>query len=67
MSSNVNGFTVTGGTVMYTTTVNIGGAQVIDITPYEISIYPGDVTSIVAYVSEGTPTVGVSVVWNEDI
>lgn len=67
MSSNVNAFTVTGGTVMYTTTVNIGGAQTIDVTSYDISIYPGDIVSMAAYVSEGTPTVGVSVVWNEDI
>ena len=67
ISSNVNAFTVTGGTTIYTSTVNIGGSQTIDITSYDISIYPGDTMSIVAYVSEGTPTVGVSVVWNEDI
>lgn len=67
MSSNVNAFTVTGGTVIYTTTVNIGGTQVIDITPFDVSMYPGDILSMIAYVSEGTPTVGVSVVWNEDI
>lgn len=67
VSSNILSSTITGGQTIYTATVNIGGSTTIDVTPFEISIYPGDVVSLSAYSTSGGPTVGVSTLWNEDI
>lgn len=67
MSSNIVSSTITGGQTIYTATVNIGGSTTIDVTPYEISIYPGDVVSLCAYSTSAGPSVGVSTLWNEDI
>lgn len=67
MSSNAAALTVTGGTVIYTMTINIGGSNTMDVTPMDINIYPGDVLAICAYSTASGPVVGVSATWNEDI
>ena len=67
MSSNAAARTVTGGTVIYTMTINIGGSNTMDVTPMDINVYPGDVLAICAYSTASGPVVGVSASWNEDI
>jgi hypothetical protein len=67
ISSNVTALTVSGGNVIYTSTINIGGASTIDVTDYNISVYPGDVISFVVYSTASGPTVGISILWSEDI
>lgn len=67
MSSNLSSITVSGGSTIYTATVNIGGSTTIDVTSMDISIYPGDILAVCAYSTTSGPTVGVSVTWNEDI
>ena len=47
--------------------VSATSLAVIDMTPYVISIFPGDTISFAAYGTASTPLVGVTVVWNEDI
>jgi hypothetical protein len=59
--------TVSGGTQIFSVTVSATSLAVIDLTPYEISIFPGDTVSFAAYGTASTPLVGVTVVWNEDI
>jgi len=70
-SSNVSAptgyVTVSGGTQIFSTVVSATSLAVIDLTPYEISILPGDTVSFAAFGTASTPLVGVSVVWNEDI
>jgi hypothetical protein len=67
MSSNVAASTISGGQTTYTSTLSIGDSQTIDVTEYDINIYPGDVICFVAYSSVASVTVGTSTVWNEDI
>ena len=67
VSSNVAASTISGGLTTYTSTVSIGGSQTIDVTDFNLSIYPGDVLCFVAYSSVSAVTVGISAVWNEDI
>ena len=67
MSSNAAALTVTGGTVIYTLTNNIGGATTMDVTSMDINIYPGDILAICAYSTASGPVVGISATWNEDI
>lgn len=59
--------TVSGGTQIFSTVVSATSLAVIDLTPYDISIFPGDTVSFAAFGTANTPLVGVSVVWNEDI
>jgi hypothetical protein len=59
--------TVVGGTQIFSTVVSATSLAVIDLTPYDISIFPGDTVSFAAFGTANTPLVGVSVVWNEDI
>jgi hypothetical protein len=70
-SSNVSAptgyVTVSGGTQIFSTVVSATSLAVIDLTPYEISVFPGDTVSFAAYGTASTPLVGVSAVWNEDI
>ena len=70
-SSNVSAptsyVTVSGGTQVFSTVVSATSLAVIDMTPYEISIFPGDTISFAAYGTASTPLVGVTVVWNEDV
>jgi hypothetical protein len=70
-SSNVTGptnyVTVSGGTQIFSTVVSATSLAVIDLTPYEISIFPGDKISFAAFGTANTPLVGLSAVWNEDI
>jgi hypothetical protein len=37
------------------------------LTPYDISIFPGDTVSFAAFGTASTPLVGMTAVWNEDI
>jgi len=67
MSSNVVESTISGGQTTYTSTLSIGDSQTIDVTDYDLNIYPGDVICFVAYSSVNAVTVGASTVWNEDI
>jgi hypothetical protein len=67
MSSNIVSSTISGGNVIYTSTVNIGGAMTIDVTDFDLSIYPSDIVCFVAYASEASTTVGISSLWSEDI
>ena len=67
ISSNVTALTVSGGNVIYTSTINIGGSATTDVTDYNISVYPGDVISFVVYSTTSGPTVCMSVLWSEDI
>ena len=67
VSSNVAASTISGGEITYTSTVSIGDSQTIDVTEFNLSIYPGDVLCFVAYSSVAAVTVGISTVWNEDI
>lgn len=67
MSSNIVSSTISGGNVIYTSTVNIGGAMTIDVTDFNLSIYPSDIVCFVAYASEASTTVGISSLWSEDI
>jgi hypothetical protein len=59
--------TVSSGTQIFSTVVSATSLAVIDMTPYEISIFPGDTISFAAYGTASTPLVGVTAVWNEDI
>lgn len=67
MSSNVVASTISGGNITYTSTISIGGDHTIDVTEYDLIMYPGDVFCFVAYSSVNAATVGISTVWNEDI
>jgi len=67
VSSNVAAQTISGGQVIYTATVNIGGSTTIDVTPFNISVYPGDVVVFAAYSTASGPVVGMSALWSEDI
>ena len=67
MSSNVTALTIVGGNVIYTSTINIGGSSTIDVTDFDISVYPGDILCFVVYSTSAGPTVGISSLWNEDI
>lgn len=67
ISSNVTALTITGGNVIYTSTINIGGSSTIDVTDYNISVYPSDILCFAVYSTASGPTVGISTVWNEDI
>jgi hypothetical protein len=71
VSSNVSAptgyVTVSGGTQIFSTVVSATSLAVIDLTPYDISVFPGDTVSFAAYGTASTPLVGVSAVWNEDI
>ena len=49
VSSNVAAVTVTGGLSLFTTTVNIGGALTIDVTSFDLVMYPGDVLCFAAH------------------
>jgi hypothetical protein len=66
-SSNIASSTISGGNVIYTSTVNIGGSTTIDITEFNLSLYPSDIVCFVAYSSEASTTVGISSLWSEDI
>ena len=71
VSSNVTAptsyVTVSGGTQIFSTTVSATSSGIIDLTPYDISIFPGDTVSFAAYGTASTPLVGVTAVWSEDI
>ena len=67
ISSNIVSSTISGGSVIYTSTVNIGGSATIDVTDFNLSVYPSDVLCFVAYASEAATTVGMSALWSEDI
>jgi len=67
MSSNIVSSTISGGNVIYTSTVNIGGAMTIDVTEFNLSVYPSDIVCFIAYASEASTTVGISALWSEDI
>ena len=71
VSSNVtaptNYVTVSGGTQIFSTTVSATSSGTIDLSPFDISIFPGDTVSFASYGTASTPLVGVSAVWNEDI
>lgn len=67
ISSNLTPLTITGGSVIYTSTVNIGGSSTIDLTPLDLVIYPGEYLCFCAFSTTAGPTVGVSVCWSEDI
>jgi hypothetical protein len=67
VSAPTNYVTVSGGTQIFSTVVSATSLAVIDLTPYEISVFPGDTVSFAAYGTASTPLVGVSAVWNEDI
>jgi len=67
VSSNNTPLTITGGSVIYTSTVNIGGSSTIDVSHLEIVIYPGEYICFCAYSTTAGPTVGISVTWAEDI
>jgi hypothetical protein len=70
-SSNVSAptgyVTVSGGTQIFSTVVSATSLATFDLTPYEISIFPGDTVSFAAFGTASTPLVGVTAVWNEDI
>ena len=59
--------TVVGGKQVFSTVVSATSLAVIDLTSYDISIFPGDTVSFAAYGTASTPLVGVTAVWNEDI
>lgn len=71
VSSNVtaptNYVTVSGGTQIFSTTVSATSSGTIDLSPFDISIFPGDTVSFASYGTASTPLVGVTAVWNEDI
>jgi hypothetical protein len=70
-SSNVSAptgyVTVSGGSQIFSTVVSATSLATFDLTPYDISIFPGDTISFAAYGTASTPLVGVTAVWNEDI
>ena len=70
-SSNVTAptsyVTVSGGTQIFSTVVSATSLATFDLTPYDISIFPGDTVSFAAYGTASTPLVGVTAVWNEDV
>jgi len=67
VSSNLSAITVTGGVPLFTTTINIGGSTTIDVTSFNISVYPGDIVSLCVYSTTSGPTAGASVTWSEDV
>jgi hypothetical protein len=67
ISSNIASSTISGGNNTYTLTLSIGDSQTIDVTEYDLNLYPGDIMCFVAYSSVVGVTVGTSTVWNEDI
>ena len=70
-SSNVTAptsyVTVSGGTQIFSTVVSATSLATFDLTPYDISIFPGDTVSFAAYGTASTPLVGVTAVWSEDV
>jgi len=59
--------TVSGGSQVFSTVVSATSLATLDLTPYDISIFPGDTVSFAAFGTASTPLVGVTAVWNEDI
>ena len=59
--------TVSGGSQVFSTVVSATSIATFDLTPYDISIFPGDTVSFAAYGTASTPLVGVTAVWNEDV
>ena len=70
-SSNVTAptsyVTVSGGTQIFSTVVSATSLVIFDLTPYDISIFPGDTISFAAFGTASTPLVGVTAVWSEDV
>ena len=67
VSSNITPLVITGGQIIYTATVNIGGSTTLDVTSMELVLYPGDIISFCAYSTTSGPVVGLSALWSEDI
>lgn len=60
------GTTLTGGTVEYNAVVAVGNSAVVDLTPLNLFLNPGD-TLTLAVGSTQSATVGVGVSWVEDL
>jgi hypothetical protein len=71
VSSNVQAptsyVTISGGKQIFSTVISATSIAVVDLTPYDISIFPGETVSFAAFGTGATPLVGVTAVWNEDI
>jgi hypothetical protein len=71
VSSNIQAptsyVTISGGKQVFSTVVSATSIAVVDLTPYDISLFPGETLSFAAFGTGSTPLVGVTAVWNEDI
>ena len=65
-SVDTAGTTVTGGTYIYNLQIDPQGGQIIDLTPLEIFVAPGETLTISGFAANPA-TIGVSVNWSEDI
>lgn len=65
-SYDTAGTTVAGGTYVFSVSKDNPGSTIVDLTPYEIFIAPGDTLTISAF-SSANSTVSASINWSEDI
>ena len=65
-SYDTAGTTITGGTYIYSISVDNPDTSIVDLLPYDIYIAPTEVLTVSAY-SSVSSTISVSVNWSEDI
>jgi hypothetical protein len=65
-SYDIAGTTVTGGQYIYNMTIAGTSSNVIDLSPFFVLLFPGDIASITG-TSSASATLGVSVNWSDDI
>jgi len=67
VSSNVTGYTVTGGLQIFSMTCVAGNSEMVDVTDQELLVFPGDTLSFCVYATASVAACGISVSWTEDI
>lgn len=66
VSADVAGTTVSGGTFLYTLVCGAQGSPLIDLTPFELFVAPGEILTVSGFASSSA-TIGVGLNWSEDI
>ena len=67
VSSNVSTTNITGGTPGFSMAIAVGATNILDISDYEIVLYPGDVLCFTSYSSQSNGVSSISVNWAEDV
>lgn len=69
ISTDTDGTTTSGGTTIYNQILAVGNSNSLDVTDLDIFLRPGDTLTFACTASStaGSPIIGISAVWNEDI